>query len=237
MHVLFYSLTAFLDTAATGSRPDTHPDAGKSASELPKLLDRRLNKTCAKFVNGVRVGFGFVFERTCRQHTCEAGCMVDAPTCRYFDLLSHHKVVLRTPESIVAQAVALGRVSDVIDSMDLLSAIIDALSNLRRSTLTKASDLTTFTSRSPSKPLAKRAPVTQTMSPAAFILRLKGLPISSLGGGACSSSCIVISIHHSHLTIILQVIQSCNVIANQTGEAVPPQSTAVQEIWTVSCDY
>jgi hypothetical protein len=105
------SLTAFLDTAATGSKPDAGPNASKSSSELPKLLDRRLNKTCAKFVNGVRVGFGFVFERTCRPHTCKAGCKAESPTCRHFDFLSHHQVVLRTPEAILADVVALGRVS------------------------------------------------------------------------------------------------------------------------------
>jgi hypothetical protein len=88
-------------------------DEGKSMRELPKLLDRAGNKTCAKFVNGVRVGFGFVFERTCAPHSCMGTCdhAGQGPACRIFDFIRHNEVTLRTKESVVAESVTLGRVS------------------------------------------------------------------------------------------------------------------------------
>jgi hypothetical protein len=91
-----------LDPVATGDKHDSHVDTGKKTEELPSLLDRRLNKTCANFRGGVCVGFAFKFERTCRDETCERGCEGKASMrqCRFFDFLPHHAVKLRTPRTV-----------------------------------------------------------------------------------------------------------------------------------------
>lgn len=100
--VPFDSLTAFLDPVATGDKHDPHIDTGKKTEELPSLLNRRLNKTCANFRGGVCVGFAFKFERTCRDDTCEHGCQGKASMrqCRFFDFIPHHAVKLRTPQMV-----------------------------------------------------------------------------------------------------------------------------------------
>ncbi|KAJ9091641.1 hypothetical protein QFC19_009011 [Naganishia cerealis] len=98
-------LTAFIDPMATGDKSSPHVDTGKETEELPGLLDRRLNKTCANFRGGVCVGFAFKFERTCRDENCQNGCRGDPSMreCRIFDFLPHHAIKLRPPKSPSAQ--------------------------------------------------------------------------------------------------------------------------------------
>jgi len=112
------SLSAMIDNAATGSHGDTLGDAGKPANKLPGLLDRRGTKTCARFVGGVRVGFGFKFERTCRDHSCSSGCRGDLSErrCRLFDFKPHHQVKLRNKDAVEADARRCHRVSDLSPS-------------------------------------------------------------------------------------------------------------------------
>lgn len=85
---------------ATGDITSPHVDTGKKTDELPGLLDRRLNKTCANFRGGVCVGFAFKFERTCRDKNCRRGCRGDPSMreCRIFDFLPHHAIKLRAPQ-------------------------------------------------------------------------------------------------------------------------------------------
>jgi hypothetical protein len=85
---------------ATGDITSPHLDTGKKTDELPGLLDRRLNKTCANFRGGVCVGFAFKFERTCRDKDCQYGCQGDPSMreCRIFDFLPHHAIKLRAPQ-------------------------------------------------------------------------------------------------------------------------------------------
>lgn len=111
------SLTAYIDTAATGTAPSNAGSASKPSVDLPGLLDRRGNKTCASWIGGVRVGFGFRFERTCRPHSCENGCKAEdeggsGNICRLWDFKPHHQVILRTPEVVKADSERIGRVSE-----------------------------------------------------------------------------------------------------------------------------
>jgi hypothetical protein len=102
-----------IDKAATGSHSDPHSDAGKPARQLPGLLDRRGTKTCARFVGGVRVGFGFRFERTCRDHSCSNECRGDLSErrCRLFEFKPHYQVKLRSKDVVEADARQCGRAS------------------------------------------------------------------------------------------------------------------------------
>jgi hypothetical protein len=94
-------LTALTDTAAVGHIERSDGKPGIAASQ--DLSERRYTKPCAQFVNGVRVGFGFVFERTCRPENCST-CGQDGNLmhneCRLFDFKSHQDVVLRSKQAI-----------------------------------------------------------------------------------------------------------------------------------------
>ena len=102
-----------IDNAATGTHADGNSDAGKPAAKLPTLLERRGTKTCARFVGGVRVGFGFKFERTCRDHDCDSDCRggLSERRCRWFHFKPHYEVKMRSKEAVDAQSRELNRVS------------------------------------------------------------------------------------------------------------------------------
>ena len=119
-------LTSLRDGAAVGNhaREESHT---KRNNEDGPLVERRYTKPCARFVNGVRVGFGFRFERTCRNHTCSNDCpfspspegshalldrnqLLERP-CRMFDFIPHQKVTLISNEAWERKAKELGRVS------------------------------------------------------------------------------------------------------------------------------
>ncbi|KAG8995921.1 hypothetical protein FRB90_012874, partial [Tulasnella sp. 427] len=59
---------------------------------------RKLVKVCAKFTNGVRLGFGFALERTCFSDCQDCG---NAPAflkqCRIFTFKPHYEVALKVP--------------------------------------------------------------------------------------------------------------------------------------------
>ncbi|KAG8925646.1 hypothetical protein FRC01_009884 [Tulasnella sp. 417] len=59
---------------------------------------RKLVKICAKLTNGVRLGFGFALERTCRSDCRSCG---SAPAflkqCRFFTFKPHYEVALKVP--------------------------------------------------------------------------------------------------------------------------------------------
>lgn len=105
-------LSAYIDNAATGVIDDNH--LRDDDDDGVKLLDRRGNKTCAKFVNGVRVGFGFRFERTCRPYNCTEGCTGDPSDrkCRIFDFRPHHSVKLINKESLERKSASLDHTLD-----------------------------------------------------------------------------------------------------------------------------
>ncbi|WWD18325.1 hypothetical protein CI109_102775 [Kwoniella shandongensis] len=99
--------------------PNHHHQNGGNEEEDESdshLIERRYTKPCARFVNGVKVGFGFKFERTCRPWTCNEGC---GPTmnlmhrqCHITQFRQHQQVVLRSPEAIKKDEKRLGRPVD-----------------------------------------------------------------------------------------------------------------------------
>ncbi|WVN88723.1 uncharacterized protein L203_103936 [Cryptococcus depauperatus CBS 7841] len=114
---------SFHDGAAIGgSRNHRHSfKSHLNDEEMPFLVDRvlseqRYTKICARFVNGVKVGFGFIFERTCRPWTCVGGCgntnNLFHRRCRLFDFVPHQNVALKSPEALRKLENFLGRTPD-----------------------------------------------------------------------------------------------------------------------------
>jgi hypothetical protein len=108
------------DNAAIGSEGSQHDDTtsvdpNERAHAEQNLISRRYTKPCARFVNGVRVGFGFVFERTCRPWTCQHNCGATDKLfhrqCRIFDFKRHQEVILRSSEAVEQEEQRLGHVS------------------------------------------------------------------------------------------------------------------------------
>ena len=85
---------------------------GMSGEE--EMIQRRYTKPCARFVGGVRVGFGFRFERTCREWSCKHNCgstvNLARRRCRLFDFKRHQDVLLRNPQAIETEETKLGHV-------------------------------------------------------------------------------------------------------------------------------
>lgn len=114
---LIASLTSLDDQAALGTRQlqDLEEHDRDKAIELD-LISRRYTKPCARFMNGVRVGFGFKFERACRPHTCQQDCGATDNLmhrlCRITDFKRHQDVLLRSPEAVERDELKLGRVSE-----------------------------------------------------------------------------------------------------------------------------
>ncbi|TYJ58899.1 hypothetical protein B9479_000331 [Cryptococcus floricola] len=117
-------LAPFHDGAAIGNnrngqRHDRHhgqsQDRHESGDFEQTLIERRYTKPCARFVNGVKVGFGFKFERTCRPWTCDT-CgkseNVMHRKCRLFAFKQHQDVRLRSPAAIAKDEKELGRKID-----------------------------------------------------------------------------------------------------------------------------
>ena len=93
------------------------PETEQSDMKTEKtLLERRYTKPCARFLNGVRVGFGFVFERTCRPWTCQRDCGATDNLlhrhCRFFEFKPHQAVVLRQAKALKAEEEKVGHPVD-----------------------------------------------------------------------------------------------------------------------------
>lgn len=122
----YNSLTALHDSAAIGSsQNDPHRRHQHDKDHLEQnLIERRYTKPCARFLNGVRVGFGFVFERTCRPWNCDRCGGTDKllhRQCRIFDFKRHQEVTLRSAEAVKRDEERLGRVSPLYDWTDIES--------------------------------------------------------------------------------------------------------------------
>jgi hypothetical protein len=113
--MLIPSLAALNDHAALGVEQIIDENHAQTLEHA--LLDRRYTKPCARFMNGVRVGFGFSLERTCRPHSCkDEGCDSTAETlmhrsCRITDFKRHQDVILRNKQAVQRDEARLERVS------------------------------------------------------------------------------------------------------------------------------
>jgi hypothetical protein len=113
--MLIPSLAALNDHAALGVEQIIDENHAQTLEHA--LLDRRYTKPCARFMNGVRVGFGFSLERTCRSHSCkEEGCDSTAESlmhrsCRITDFKRHQDVILRNKQAVQRDEARLDRVS------------------------------------------------------------------------------------------------------------------------------
>ncbi|WVQ72821.1 hypothetical protein IAR50_002381 [Cryptococcus sp. DSM 104548] len=114
-------LAPFHDGAAIGNNRNRERHRGQSQDRQESgdfeqsLIERRYTKPCARFVNGVKVGFGFKFERTCRPWTCDT-CgkseNVMHRQCRLFNFKQHQDVHLRSSAAIAKDEKRLGRKVD-----------------------------------------------------------------------------------------------------------------------------
>ena len=113
--MLTFSLAALNDHAALGVEQVIDENHAQTLEHA--LLDRRYTKPCARFMNGVRVGFGFSLERTCRHHSCkDEGCDSTAESlmhrrCRITDFKRHQDVILRNKQAVKRDEARLERVS------------------------------------------------------------------------------------------------------------------------------
>lgn len=113
--LLTRSLDALNDRAALGTEQIIDPDQANKQEHT--LISRRYTKPCARFMNGVRVGFGFALERTCRSHSCkDESCDSSAKSlmhrkCRITDFKRHQDVILRNKQAVQRDKERLGRVS------------------------------------------------------------------------------------------------------------------------------
>lgn len=93
----------------------THRSGMESEEEL---IRRRYTKPCARFLGGVRVGFGFRFERTCREWSCRHNCgateNLARRRCRIFDFKKHQDVIMRNPQAVEQAEQELGHVSSTL---------------------------------------------------------------------------------------------------------------------------
>ncbi|CAK9780721.1 unnamed protein product [Cutaneotrichosporon oleaginosum] len=92
-------LNELQDQAALGVSDD-QPEMDEDEADR-RLIERRSTKPCARFLNGVRFGLGFVFERTCRPWSCDkCGNTLNLlhRQCRIFDFRPHNTVVLKHPK-------------------------------------------------------------------------------------------------------------------------------------------
>lgn len=109
------SLTSLNDDAALGTQQLHDPDGIERARAIEHdLISRRYTKPCARFMNGVRVGFGFRFERSCRPHSCAEDCggtdKLMHRLCRITNFKQHQEVILRAPDAVERDELKLGRV-------------------------------------------------------------------------------------------------------------------------------
>lgn len=91
------------------------PESPPPAETDEQRIRRQYTKPCAQFVGGIRIGFGFRFERTCRPWNCTEGCGDTEHTarrqCRFFDFKRHQDVILRNKEAVERAEKQLGHVS------------------------------------------------------------------------------------------------------------------------------
>lgn len=107
--VVIPDMTELHDGAAIGNETEERKEPNEDA-----MIQRRYTKPCARFVGGIRIGYGFYFERTCRKETCKANCGDEnnkaLRKCRFFDFKRHQDVILRNPAAM-AKLVESGMVS------------------------------------------------------------------------------------------------------------------------------
>jgi hypothetical protein len=101
------------DAAAVGADvelPVEHGDAERA------IIERRSRKPCARFLNGIRFGLGFKFERTCRPWSCTKGCgdtmNLLHRQCRIFDFKPHNEVTLYSPDHVKRAVAEAGHPMD-----------------------------------------------------------------------------------------------------------------------------
>jgi hypothetical protein len=101
------------DAAALGIDIDSPVAPGDADRDI---ISRRSRKPCARFLNGIRFGLGFKFERTCRPWTCTQGCgdtdNLLHRQCRFFNFKPHNQVTLRSPEAIEQAEAEVGHEVD-----------------------------------------------------------------------------------------------------------------------------
>lgn len=98
------SLSTLHDEAAVGGNQDEVDDPEIIDEIDRRYIERKSIKPCARFLNGIRFGVGFRFERTCRPWTCVKGCgdtdNLFHRQCRFFDFKPHQSVILRNPQAV-----------------------------------------------------------------------------------------------------------------------------------------
>lgn len=106
------SLTSLNDGDALGSEAKSE---GEAHQDERSLIERRYTKPCARFLNGVRLGFGFRLERTCREWNCKQKCGEGSDLfhrlCRFWDFKDHQDVILKSAAAIEREKRLLNRVS------------------------------------------------------------------------------------------------------------------------------
>lgn len=184
--MLIPSLAALNDHAALGVEQVIDENHAQTLEHA--LLDRRYTKPCARFMNGVRVGFGFSLERTCRQHSCkDEGCDSTAESlmhrsCRITDFKRHQDVILRNKQAVQRDEARLERVS-VCGGIGLM---------FRKSILMMGLDPITSTFRYQSLAHYERlTPIIHRIRPrtTVCICRQRPLPISIPGGSKLFLAC------------------------------------------------
>lgn len=104
-----------VDDAQTGDHAARVRARANLASTEEEMVKRRYTKPCARFIGGVRVGFGFRFERTCRPWSCAHGCgeteNIARRRCRIFNFKNHQDVIMRNPQAVERAEQDLGHVS------------------------------------------------------------------------------------------------------------------------------
>lgn len=115
-----------------GNERSVPPQVSVEDGQLPSeqaMIERRYTKPCARFLNGVRVGFGFVFERTCRPWDCQENCghigeargpkgpilNLFRRKCRIFEFKRHQEVILKSPDALKREKARLHRMTTTLE--------------------------------------------------------------------------------------------------------------------------
>ena len=138
-------LSALHDGAAAGGtvQYERFPSADPMTHDKD-LIARRYTKPCARFQDRVRVGFGFVFERTCRPWNCQQHCgkteNLMHRQCRITEFVQHQDIILRSPEAVERAEKELGHTSDSYEGLrsDFIHFSVSCVAPLNASTSTKS---------------------------------------------------------------------------------------------------
>lgn len=133
-------LTNYDDKAAVGMESPMTVDPTDAAEADRKYIEKKSIKPCARFLNGIRFGIGFRFERTCRPWSCHRGCgdtmNLLHRQCRIFDFIPHQAVRLRRADVVEKMEADVGHAVDSYEGFrsDFIhfSISLDAPRNRRR---------------------------------------------------------------------------------------------------------